>query len=60
MSDESPKTDPQTGIKPISEWGGACKRGFVSDARFDSGKGDQVIKRTNRAKTRKWYRSEKK
>lgn len=32
--------DPATGIRPISEWGSACARGFVSDSRFGSG---QVI-----------------
>jgi hypothetical protein len=44
--------DPSTGIWPISEWGGACQRGFVSDARF--GPGETVIKRTNRETTKKW------
>ncbi len=42
--------DPQTQIKPISEWGKECARGFVRDARFGPG---QVIKGTNRNKTRK-------
>lgn len=45
--------DPETGIWPIAEWGSECGRGFVSDARFGQAK---VIKRTSRAKTRKWYR----
>ena len=45
--------DPETGIKPIAEWGPECARGFVSDARFSRGN-DKVIKRTNRATTRKW------
>jgi hypothetical protein len=26
--------DPETGIRPISEWGPECRRGFVSDSRF--------------------------
>ena len=47
--------DPRTGIKPISEWGSECGRGFVSDARFGSG---QVIKRTNRDSSRKWRKVE--
>ena len=47
--------DPETGIKPIAEWGPECARGFVSDARFSRGK-DRVIKRTNRSKTRRWQR----
>ena len=49
------RIDPETQIKPIGEWGGACGRGFVSDARFGSG---QVIKRTNRETTRKWIRTQ--
>ena len=39
------------GVKPISEWGAECARGFVSNARFGSGR---VIERTNRNATRKW------
>jgi hypothetical protein len=46
--------DPQTGIWPISEWGAECGRGLVSDARF--GYDNRVIKRTNRATSRKWRR----
>jgi hypothetical protein len=49
------KIDSETKIRPIGEWGSACARGFVSDARFGSG---QVIKRTNRDLTRKWIRSQ--
>jgi hypothetical protein len=45
----------ETGIYPISEWGYACARGFVSDSRF--GEGQPVIKRTNRETTRRWRRS---
>ena len=37
-------------VKPISEWGPECSRGFVRDARFGPG---QVIKGTSRAKSRK-------
>jgi hypothetical protein len=44
--------DPQTGIRPIKEWGASCGRGFVSDSRF--GPNQLVIRRTNRAITRKW------
>jgi hypothetical protein len=44
--------DPETGIWPMSEWGSACYRGFVSDARFSST--SQVIPRTNRDVSRKW------
>lgn len=51
---DHPKIDPATGIKPISEWGSSCHRGFISDSRFGSG---QVIKRTNRDVTRRWRRS---
>jgi hypothetical protein len=43
--------DPKTGIWPMSEWGTACRRGFVSNERFCTG---QVVPRTNRASTRKW------
>ena len=46
-------------IKPMSEWGAECGRGFCSDARFSGGK-DRVIKRTNRAVTRKWHKLENK
>ncbi len=49
--------DPQTGIWPISEWGFECMRGFVSDSRF--GPNDLVIKRTNRAITRKWLEAKR-
>jgi hypothetical protein len=45
------RLDPRTGIQPISEWGPACRRGFVSNERFGAG---QVVPRTNRASTRKW------
>jgi hypothetical protein len=45
-------TDPRTGIRPISQWGASCGRGFVSNARF--GPNQPVIRRTNRAITRKW------
>jgi hypothetical protein len=44
--------DPRTGIRPISEWGASCGRGFVSNSRF--GKNQPVIPRTNRKRTRKW------
>jgi hypothetical protein len=47
---DQPTIDPETGIKPISEWGKACMQGFVRDARFGPG---PVIKGTNRDKTRK-------
>jgi hypothetical protein len=46
------KIDPATGIWEISEWGGSCGRGFVSDSRF--GPNQPVIKRTNRATSRRW------
>jgi hypothetical protein len=49
MTDTKP-IDPETGIKPIANWGIECGRGFVRDARFGPG---QVIKGTNRSKTRK-------
>ena len=45
--------DPETGIRPIAEWGPECARGFVSNARFSRGK-DRVIKRTDRSVTRRW------
>jgi hypothetical protein len=48
--------DPATGIAPIHEWGSACARGFVSDARFSRGS-DLVIKRADRTKTRQVYRA---
>ncbi len=48
--------DPITGIFPICQWGNDCGRGWVRDERFGSG---QVIKGTNRDKTRKVYRSGK-
>ena len=41
--------DPNTGIKPIRDWGPECGRGFVRDSRFGGG---QVISGTNRQKTR--------
>lgn len=44
--------DPETGIWPVSEWGSECQRGFVSDERF--GRGQRVIPRTDRTRTRKW------
>jgi len=44
--------NPETGIWPISEWGTACARGFVSNERFAT-RGEQVIPRTNRNVTRK-------
>jgi hypothetical protein len=47
--------DPTTRIRPTSEWGAWCERGFVSNARFSST--DRVIPRTNRQTTRKWIRS---
>ena len=40
---------------PISRWGSECGRGWVRDERFGSG---QVIKGTNRNKTRKVYRAQ--
>jgi hypothetical protein len=51
MKKEEHSIDPKTGIRPISEWGPECARGFVSDARFGSGR---IIKRTNRQTTRRW------
>jgi hypothetical protein len=54
----TPAPEPEvkkTGVRPISEWGSGCARGFVSNERFGSG---PVIKRTNRAAQRK--RQEKK
>lgn len=48
--------NPETGIWPTCEWGYECQRGFVRDARFQVGT-EQVIKGTNREKTRKWLRS---
>ena len=48
--EQEPKRDPETGIRPISQWGPECSRGFVRDARFGPG---QVIKGTNRSKSRK-------
>ena len=47
--------DPETGIWPISEWGGSCYIGFISNARFGSG---LVIPRTNRDTTRHWRQLE--
>lgn len=44
--------DPETGIFPIHEWAGECRRGFVSNERF-ARPGDRVIKRTNRSQQRK-------
>ncbi len=49
--------DPETGILPMEEWGSACQRGFVRDARFGS---DQVIKGTNRNTSRKWRKLDEK
>ncbi len=46
--------NPSTGIWPTCEWGFECMRGFVSSARFGSGR---VIERTNRATTRCWRNS---
>jgi hypothetical protein len=43
--------DPSTGIWPASEWGYECQRGFISNARFGTGR---VIPRTNRSTLRKW------
>ena len=48
---EEKERDPKTGIFAIKDWGPHCGRGFVSDSRFGS---DLVIKRTNRASTKKW------
>lgn len=45
--------NPETGVWPVCEWGFECMRGFVSNSRFGGG---QVIERTNREKTRKWYK----
>lgn len=50
--DEHPSAP--TGALPISQWGGACARGFVRDSRFGDG---QVIKGTNRNTSRKWRNS---
>jgi hypothetical protein len=53
LAETKPYTvDPETGIRPIAEWGACCGRGFVSNARF--GPNQLVIPRTNRAITRKW------
>lgn len=46
--------DPALGCAPLHEWGSECARGWVRDDRFGSG---QVIKGTNRGKTREIYRS---
>jgi len=43
--------DTETGIRPISEWGWECGRGFVSEERFARA-GDKVIKRTPRKKSK--------
>lgn len=51
---EGKHMDIETGIWPIHEWGFATTQGHVSDSRFGSG---LVIKRTNRAKTKKWRRA---
>ena len=48
--------DPDTGIRPIAEWGNHCARGFVSNPRFGAG---LVIERTNRDVSRKWREKEK-
>jgi hypothetical protein len=45
--------NPETHIWPVSEWGAACGKGFISDPRFGN---DQVIPRTNRTTTRKWLK----
>ena len=50
------RIDPETGIWPIEEWGSECGRGFVSDGRFRRSGKERIIKRADRAKTRKWYR----
>ena len=44
--------DPETGIRKIADWGSACARGFVSNARYSPT--DNVIPRTNRNISRKW------
>jgi len=44
------RKDPQTGIKPIADWGKECARGWIRDSRFGTG---QVIKGTNRKASRK-------
>ena len=46
----NPTETKTSAVKPISEWGPECSRGFVRDARFGPG---QVIKGTSRAKSRK-------
>lgn len=46
-----PEPEKLTGLRPVSQWGNACQRGFVRDSRFGPG---QVIKGTNRAVSRKW------
>jgi hypothetical protein len=48
--------DPATGCWPVSEWGHACARGFVSNARF--GPSDRVIPRMNRNVTKQWRTTE--
>jgi len=48
-TDKKIDIDPETGIRPIAQWGPECSRGFVRDARFGPGR---VIKGTNRNKSR--------
>jgi hypothetical protein len=45
--------DTETGCWPISEWGNACYRGFVSSERFAT-QNDAVMPKSNRAALRKW------
>jgi hypothetical protein len=49
-AEKPPAIDPADGIRPVAEWGGACGRGFVSNARF--GPNQPVIPRTHRKSTR--------
>lgn len=39
----------------VSDWGYACQRGWVSDQRFARSATETVIKRTNRAVSKKWH-----
>lgn len=53
MSEKAKCVCPQCldALIPISAWGAACGRGFVSNSRFGDG---PVITRTNRKSTRAW------
>jgi hypothetical protein len=49
--------DTETGIRPMSEWGSACQRGFVNSERFAT-RNDQVMPKSNRAALKKWRKLE--